>query len=247
MLTTRFAPDLDADMQLNCHACAKPIPAEDVNIKMAIAKCAACNAVFSFADKLGVGARETAIAQRPVVPEPKGVTVEDLGSELLITRSWFTPAVFFLVFFCVVWDGFLIFWYSMAFTQDDVPWIMILFPTLHLAVGVGLTYFVICCFLNRTRIQVSMGQLTVRHGPLPWPGNYTLNSADIDQLYCQSKFHRGKHGGRYTYQVQAILHDGTKQKLVSGLNDPDQAIFIEQRLEDHLRIDDRRVAGEMSY
>ena len=203
--------------------------------------------MFSFADQLGVDQRASAIAERPKVAAPPRFSVDTFGSELEISRSWFSPGVFFLVFFCVIWDGFLVFWYSIAFTQDDVPWIMILFPTLHLAVGVGLTYFVLCCFVNRTRIKVSMGQLTVRHGPLPWPGNYTLNSAEVEQLYCQSKFHNSKNGGRYTYEVHAVLLDGTKQKLVSGLDDPDQAIFIEQQLEDHLRIEDRRVPGEYAY
>ena len=204
-------------MKLTCHSCSKPIPAVDINIELAIAKCSACDAVFSFAAELGINERRAAVAQRPVVPEPQGFSVEALGNELLISRSWWTPAVLFLVFFCVIWDGFLVFWYGIAFTQDDVPWIMVLFPTLHLAVGLGLTYYVLCCFVNRTRIKVSMGQLTVRHGPLPWPGNYTLNSADVEQLFCQSKFHQGKHGGRYTYEVHAVLIDGTKQKLISGL------------------------------
>ena len=158
-------------MQLTCKSCSKPIPAEDVNIKMAIAKCMACDAVFSFAEDLGAGQREAAIAERPRVPEPKGFSVENWGSDLVITRRWFTPAVFFLVLFCIFWDGFLIFWYGIAFTQKEVPWIMVLFPILHLAVGVGLTYFVICCFVNRTWIKVSMGQLTVRHSQLQWQGN----------------------------------------------------------------------------
>ena len=189
----------------------------------------------------------SAIGQRPEVPIPPRYSLESLGSELEITRSWFSPAIFFLAFFCIVWDGFLVFWYGIAFSQADTPWMMIIFPTLHLAVGVGMTYFVLCSFVNRTRIKVSMGQLTVRHGPLPWPGNYTMNSADVEQVYCQSKFHNGKNGGRFTYEVHAVLLDGTKQKLVSGLDDPDQAIFIEQQLEDHLSIKDRRVPGEYSY
>ena len=92
-----------------------------------------------------------------------------------------------------------------------------------------------------------MGQLTIRHGPLPWPGNHTLNSADIEQLFCQEKFRQGKHGGSYTYEVHAVLTDGTKKELVSGLDDADQAIFIEQQLEDHLGIEDRRVPGELTY
>ena len=231
-------------MKLFCKSCRNPIPAEDINIKLAIAKCGECDAVFSFAEELGAQQRESAIAERPVVPAPPRFTVESLGSELEITKSWFSPAVFFLAFFCVIWDGFLVFWYGIAFSHDDSPLIMFLFPGLHVAVGVSLTYFVICSFVNRTRIKVGMGQLTVRHGPLPWPGNYTLNSVDVEQVFCQSKFHSSKHGGRFTYEVHVVLHDGTKQKLVTGLDDPDQAIFIEQQLEDYLRIEDRRVPGE---
>jgi hypothetical protein len=38
---------------------------------------------------------------------------------------WFTPSVIFLVFFCIAWDSFLIFWYSMAFNSKHVPWIAV--------------------------------------------------------------------------------------------------------------------------
>jgi hypothetical protein len=89
-------------MQLSCRGCSKPIPAEDVNIKLAIAKCSTCNAVFSFADSLGADARQPAIAARPTVPTPKGYTVENWSNDLIISRRWFTAAVLFLVFFGVI-------------------------------------------------------------------------------------------------------------------------------------------------
>jgi hypothetical protein len=41
------------------------------------------------------------------------------------------------------------------------------------------------------------------------------------------------------------LRDGTKLKLLSSLQDLDQALFVEQQIEQHLRIADERVPGEV--
>jgi hypothetical protein len=58
--------------------------------------------------------------------------------------------------------------------------------------------------------------------------------------------HRGKHGSTsWTYRVNAMLTDGRKIQLMSGLPESDQALYIEQIIEDHLRIADRPVGGEM--
>ena len=72
----------------------------------------------------------------------------------------------------------------MAF-QVDAPWIMKVFPIAHVAVGVGLTYYTVAGFVNSTVLRVSEGQLAVRQGPFPWPGNRTLHTSDLDQL-CNS-------------------------------------------------------------
>src|SRR5262245_5691303 len=94
-------------MQLLCQSCGKPIPATDVNIELGIAKCAACNAVFSFLDEVGAQP-----ARRGNIGLPKRFQMENWGGELVITRRWFNHGVWFLFFFCLFWDSFLIVWYS---------------------------------------------------------------------------------------------------------------------------------------
>ncbi|TXT35987.1 MAG: hypothetical protein FD138_1138, partial [Planctomycetota bacterium] len=47
------------------------------------------------------------------------------------------------------------------------------------------------------------------------------------------------------YEVYAVVN-GQKQKLLGGLHEVDQALFVEQRLERYLGIEDRIVPGEMS-
>ena len=233
-------------MQIHCKSCDQEIAADDINIDKAIAKCSACNAVFGFGDLLPDGSDAMARPQRDPVPMPKAITIEDWGGNLIINRRWFSLGFVFLLFFCAAWDGFLVFWYKMAFA-DDAPLMMKIFPIGHLAVGVGLTYFTLAGFLNTTRITAGSSEVTVRHGPLPWLGNRTIPASDIEQLYCTE--HTCRHSNEttsITYRVNAVLSGGKKAKLLSGLTDADQALYIEQTIENRLGIEDRRVRGEMN-
>jgi hypothetical protein len=45
-------------------------------------------------------------------------------------------------------------------------------------------------FFNKTVIDVGQSMLLVRHGPIPWPGNRRLSTADVTQLYCEEKTSR---------------------------------------------------------
>ena len=94
------------------------------------------------------------------------------------------------------------------------------------------------------------GILSVRHGPLPWRGNLDLPTDGIEQLFCQNKLRTNRDSDGHTttsrqYEVHAVIH-GQKQKLLGGLHEADQALFVEQRLERFLGIEDRSVSGEMS-
>lgn len=234
-------------MQVHCTNCGVQIPADDLNIDTGIAKCQACNCVFSFLEALRESSAAErplrATAERPVVPQPRGIMVDDLGGRLRLVRRWFRWPLLFLVFFCVAWDGFLVFWYSIAFTQN-APWIMVVFPVAHVAVGVGLTYFVLCGFLNSTSIEVESGGLRIRHGPLPWWGNRTIETADLKQLYCQRRVRSSRNGTSETYELHAQLANGTQLKLLSGLEEAQDALYLEQQIEKYLGIRDIRVAGE---
>ncbi|MCK4658525.1 MAG: hypothetical protein KAV82_03295 [Phycisphaerae bacterium] len=223
-----------------CKHCGAEVPAEDVNLNNAIAKCRACNAVFSFAEDVGLDEGNVKTPgrgrhrERAEVPMPDKITVENWGGNLKFTRRWFSPVFIFLVFFCVLWDGFLVVWYSMAFGEDG-PLIVKVFPIFHVAVGIGLTYFTVAGFVNRTIIEVGGGMLRIQHAPMPWPGNRTINTVDLGQLYCTEHIHRGKHGAVHrSYRLNAALKDGKKFKLLSGLSEPDQVLYLEQEIEKRL-------------
>ncbi|HWB20596.1 MAG TPA: hypothetical protein VG711_09870 [Phycisphaerales bacterium] len=151
---------------------------------------------------------------------------------------------FALLPFCIIWNGFLIFWYSIAFATNG-PWIMILFPALHVAAGVYLTWYTAALFLNTSTICADFQSVQVSHSPLPWPGNARMASERIEQLFCES----GKYynNGMITYRVCARLVDGSKTKLITGLQEQGEALFIEQELERFLNIEDAAVPGELRH
>jgi hypothetical protein len=237
---------------MQCPRCQTVIPAADVNLDNLVAKCRRCNEVFSFADQMPRPIQSD--GQRPAklpFPKPDSLLVEDLGDQRRIIRRWFTWPVLMLVFFCIGWDSFLIFWYFMAFNAPfpgGFNLIMVIFPIAHVAVGVGLTYFMIASLLNYTTILVNVDRLSIRHHPVPWRGNRSLDIGEIVQLYCDESYvakNRTMNPSvTWMYNLNALLADGRKLKLLSGLP-KDQALFLEQQLEEWLGIEPHPVSGEL--
>lgn len=182
---------------------------------------------------------------REAAPMPAKFRVEH-GATLKVHWRWFAPHFVFLVLFCGFWDGFLVVWYTIVFTTD-APIIMAIFPLLHVAVGCGLTWYTICGFVNSTTIDAGGGRLVIQHGPLPWPGSRVIDTAKLEQLYCEEKVSRGKNGNvSRSYELHAIDVDGISHKLLGGLTQPAHALWLEQTLESQLGLTDRPVADELA-
>jgi len=184
--------------------------------------------------------------RRRLTPRPNQVKIEKLDDGLKLSWRWFSLKYIPLAFFCVAWDAFLCFWYSMALGMSNTPWIMIVFPVAHLAVGVGLTYSTLAGFLNTTTIKIDRRVLTVQHDPMPWMGEIKTPIAQLEQFYCKEKRSSSKNGEHFSYQLNAMLKDGRDLSLVSNLESPDIALFLEQQMESWLNIPDTDVAGEMN-
>jgi hypothetical protein len=137
----------------------------------------------------------------------------------------------------------MIVWFSIAIGQGQ--WAMATFGTLHGLVGVGLTYFVIAGYVNKTYITISYDSLAVQHKPLPFPGAQILKTSDIKQLYSKEKIYHGRNGTSCSYEIHVITHSGKTVKLLSGLSSSEEALFLEQEIEKHLGIQDQVVRGEI--
>jgi len=244
---------------LKCPTCGAQIRAIDMNLSTMYARCRECQSLVDLeaAPSAAPALRDSiagavlmpdgSLAAAPApplpVPLPDRLTVHTAGGALRIERRWYTWIALFLVLFCMIWFGFLSFWYLMAFSTG--AWVLILFPLLHVAAGLFLAYTTAAMFVNTTEVVVADGVLTVRHGPLPWLGNQQIATATLEQLYCEEHVSRTRNGTTITYSVRARSKDGRMVKLVTGLPERDQAMYIEQEIERHLGIADRPVSGQL--
>ncbi len=229
-------------MQIYCKQCSAEIPAGNINLDRLIAKCSDCNSVFSLANQFGE-ADGYQTFKRVEVPMPKGIEVENFGGELQISRRWFSPMIIALTIFALFWNGFMVMWYGIAIYNRI--WVMALFGLLHAGIGVGLIYYVLAGYLNTTVIKANMGDLEIKHGPLPSPGNTRPDRGLIGQLYCKAKIHRGRNSTGCSYELHATTKDGKHKKLLTGLTESEQALYLEQEIERFLDIKDRPVRGEL--
>lgn len=239
-------------MDLQCRRCHKPIAADGINIQQMIAKCQHCNAVFTFNNAEAQSETEAKAAaerkQRGVIPTPARWQSRHEAGSLILTHRWYRPLYIFLVIFCVVWNGFLGIWYSLflkgGIDAGPLSWIFLLLPLIHVALGIGITYFTIAGFLNTTSIIAERGQLTVKHRPLPWLHAGTISNLELDQLYCKETRQESKGQTYFRYRLCALLKNGRERVLISNMDSPDDALYLEAELEKFLGITDRAVAGE---
>ena len=164
---------------------------------------------------------------------------------MYIRRKWFSPIFIFLTFFVIFWDGFLVVWYGMA-TSMDAPLVFKIFPLIHVAVGLGLTYYVIAGYINKTDVIVSSSEIRIRSFPLPWLGDKTVDARDITQLYTKEIITRNKNGGTSSsYEVHLINTEGRQKRLIRGLNTKEEGLYMEKKIEEYLQIRDEGVSGEV--
>lgn len=235
-------------MDIQCRRCQKPIAADGINIQQMIARCGACGAVFTFS------AGDTANGEKPrltkaAIPVPARWKMRQEGGSLVFSNRWFRPLFIFLAFFCAAWDSFLFLWYSLtpalgSGETSSFSLIFMLFPLLHVAVGIGLTYYTIAGFVNTTTITVDRSNLRIRHLPLPWLYSGTIATHEIDQIYCKESVQSNKGTAYYRYAVSALLKNGRERKLVANLDAPEDALYLEAEIEKFLGITDRPVAGD---
>jgi hypothetical protein len=231
-------------MPVTCPNCQSVVPAADVELSTRLAKCRGCDEVFT----LDVPAAASPPADGVMPPVPDGVVVFDDGFTRRLKYRWFSPVAFFLLFFCVAWDSFLVVWYSAAFGgaakgAGGFEWLMVVFPVGHVAVGVGLTYFTLCLFVNRTTVSVGE-RLRVEHGPLFWPGQVSLPAEAVTAVYCEEVVSHGKRGRSVSYAVKAVADGGRAVTLLGTITELPRAKFFERKVEEWLGLPPTAVPGE---
>ncbi len=221
----------------SCPSCSASLPADAISESLSAARCPSCRALID------LGSSRTVTARAATVATPERWQVEATPGSLLVRWRWFTVLGIFIMPFALFWNGILAvaaFGVSDGFTHPERLLFGLALP--HVWVGLGLFYFALATFVNSTTVRVANGFLMVRIGPLPWRGKRDLPTRDVQQLFVVEK--RGNKGS-VSYELCALMRDGKRQSVLTGINDELGARFLEVRLEQVMNIVDQAVAGEL--
>lgn len=225
---------------LTCPTCQSIVEAEGINIQKLIAKCAQCNTVFNFEN------REPSAQpmERLDIPLPDGFLVEHYSSEMIIKIIWRkTRHLSFYIIFTVFWNLITLPFVILAISSAD--WMLALMISLHVAVGIGFLLYTLALLMNTTSFDVSTHGIAIVTNPIrvPLNPNRYLKSNELEQLYID-KYVASKTNGRpnYAYAVHAVVKGADKHlKLIKGLKNKNQALFIEHEVEKFLNIENKEV------
>ncbi|HZH77277.1 MAG TPA: hypothetical protein VEY88_14705 [Archangium sp.] len=258
-------------MHSRCDLCGANLRAGDAQPEALYVKCSTCGGLYALmrseakemlANK-GISqqvietlieepgestARSGTAASGPTPRLKAGWKVEREGDVLHIRWPWFSnmfwgAAVACLLAGYVGWAGSQGLW-RMKGGSPMGPESIWTFSTASLVFG----YVALLKLFNHTRIEASPRRgLEVRHGPIPcFIRSPTVDIRDIRQLYGQGpENQRIKEGSVYTYELRVLSRDGGSRTLVGEELSPEQVLFLERTLEEHLGIVDEPVPGEL--
>lgn len=229
-------------MDIVCPSCRTPIAAADISRMTGLARCRMCGSQVSL---FTPPAPATAPPRRwaPPAGTPRNVVMSERGGELTIAWRWYSPKYVVTAVFCVIWFALLAGVYGIAIANRN-PYLLVL-PIVHVVLGALMAYGTLGGFLNTTTIRIDGSRLSVRHRPLPWPGNAEYSIAQVQQLFCQQMITRRRSGIYQSYSLHALMYDGTRRTIIDGADTPDLPLFLEQHAEAWMKIPDARVPGEM--
>lgn len=146
-------------MQVSCPSCQSSLLYEEMSQSGGLVTCQRCHAQVNMQEAADAERHREAGFSRQEgtdVTMPAGMTLDVTDSGVRIVYRWYTSRFLVLAMTCLFWDFYLIRLYTSSFVKDS-PWVLVLFPLIHVVVGIGLTYYTLAGFLNQTTISIEGG------------------------------------------------------------------------------------------
>jgi len=200
-----------------------------------ISFCSRCNVLMKW--------QEQHVVSRSKISRPASVQVEHNENQLKLIRSWQeTEFLSFLVptailssgLFIALWLYFIFYIGNISNLSEDIISSLLLFSFLMLIP----IYCALTTYKNQTIVLITDESLSIKHVPLPWPGNTSISTKNIKQLYTKvaSQFEDTEKKLHCIYEIRAKLIDNKDVKVLGGLIHEDVSLFLKQQIEDYLGI-----------
>jgi hypothetical protein len=224
------ASKTEGEMQVICPNCGEKVTAQHINIQKMTAICPACDSVFPIE-----------------LPEPKAKRRKVKQPGKLTLRDTETLQMDFRTNFRLERNGAAI---SSAYGSVSMTFLALLFiaehrvslilPLIFLLIAVALVYRLALTVVNKTHIEMDEGAIKVTREPIPNPFNrgYEVALAGVAAIkYEETAISKKEAYDTPRYRVWAETVDGSSRTIVTDVIE-EYAVFIAQRLQEHLEMDD---------
>ncbi len=185
-----------------------------------------------------------------VIPVPESIVESRTGSGTLVVCQWERNWVSFGIL-SVAFIGFLGFVIGEAMFGNNAlcqliresHWILkiLLCSPALLVVAAGCA--VTASLFNHTDIHITASDLEIKIRPIPWRRMRTIAKSEIAQLFVREKVNKDSYGRiSKSYDVHWIDSHNQRRPLVRWLR-VHEALYLENRLEEILGIEDQPVSG----
>jgi hypothetical protein len=177
------------------------------------------------------------VGDQPIgMPVPRNITCEKHADGVTVTQRWFSWLAMIILPVVAVLDVAVVLVYALLPTQE-APWQAHALLLPGMLAALAFTYYAAAQLANRTVVQVTPQVLSIRHGPLLWPGNRTIPISNVKQIYCRETLNRDYEGDNWvTYTLAAALEDGREVVLLRRIGSPDASHFLEREVQSSLGI-----------
>lgn len=170
---------------------------------------------------------------------PKQISIDYYDDYMHICRKWFGFPIMLMSGFMVFWIGIQFFTYFLITGEfGDATVIIYSFGAIFLLIDVFLFYLLAAGWMNKTDIFVNKQLMEIKHSPVPWMGNKKLDATTLTQFYVHKSVATNDGRTTVTYEVHYLQKGQQSAKLIAGLAEREQAVFIEQKIENYLGIID---------
>lgn len=173
---------------------------------------------------------------------PAGYRIEERPDRLIITRRGVKDS---LIWLCRIGCLFFICAFPLMYVALLEGGLMpLLFAGLVMPI-ISVVVFVYVWKVHRTTIEIDRESISIRRGPLPWPGK-TIAVGTVEQFYCTKQHHprdpsQGFGRSFDTYLIRVLTKQGRRLTLLSGFDSTEDACHVEAAIEDFLGIVRREV------
>lgn len=231
--------------QINCPSCTQPVPADNLNVQTNIAKCNTCNGIFSFKKEADRLSGEQELVHE--IFQPEGVEINHFKEELDISiqQPWGNLEIILMsVFPVLIMMITSIFIERLPANSVTVPILLTIWVTS--IVGI-IAYFFI---RKKHKIYVHIDEefLSIERRPSKFIKDKRYAIEQIDQIYIKNIVSGGTPKGCAVFMIINDNITGSQHhiELIKPVRSRSIGKYIEQEIEKHLEIADRRVPDEDS-